>query len=123
MKLLQNAGFYHPDIRNLHELVHLAKELHGLGSQYVLLKGDHLPLHENLEAPRGELDKQMVVDVFYDGKDVRLHGATCITTGGPQGDRYALACTLSIPEAMVSSNNERPQLQSLRISPLGTPCR
>lgn len=119
--LFENAGASKPNIRNLDDLIRCAKALHSLGPQYILLKGGQLPLNGNLEVPNYDIDKRVIVDVLSDGTDVSLFKTSFVVTGLPQGTRYALARTLSTSEAMVSQNNDRPQLQSLRISPLGTP--
>lgn len=118
--LFQNVGASKPNIRSLDDLMHCAKALHSLGPQYILLKGGQLPLNGNLKVPNYDIDKRVIVDVLSDGTDVRLFKTSFVVTGLPQGTRYALARTLSTSEAMVSQTNDRPQLQSLRISPLGT---
>lgn len=119
----KTRAHYQPDIRNLDNLIHVAKELHSLGPRYVLLKGGHLPLTEKLEVPKSGLDKQIIVDVLYDGTDISLIKTAYDVTGIPLGGGYAFACKFSASEAMIFPNSDCHQLQSLPISLLGTRCR
>ena len=93
--LLKTAGACNPvDVRNLDNLIDLAKALHSLGAQNVLLRGDRLPLTETLEIPKSGFDKQLIVDVLYDGKDSSLIKTKYVEMGSSQKARSALACTL-----------------------------
>lgn len=84
----------HPKQSNdedLDYLIRLTKALHRLGPQYVLLKGGQLPLTANLEVPESDLDKQVVVNVLYNGTDVSLIKTPYFGKGVPQGADYAVA--------------------------------
>ena len=101
--LLKKAGAINqPNVRNLDDLVHLAKTLHSHGPRYVLLKGGHLPLTQSLEVPSSDSDKEIIVDVLYDGTDVSLFKTPYITSEMPRGAGHAFAGMLSILEAIVS---------------------
>ena len=119
VSLLGRGGApYQPDVRNLDDLIRLAKALFRLGPQYVLLKGDQLPLTSNLEVPKSDLDKQIIVAVSYDGTDVSLIKTAYVAMGIPLGSDYALARRSSTPQTMIPPDTDYSQLQSLRISPL-----
>ena len=106
VKLFNNAGFSDQmDLRNLDDFFNLAKALHGLGPRYFLLKGDQLPLTENLEVPNHNSDKQIIVNILYDGKDISLSKTAFNPPIGLWRDQYALACELLILEDMISPNN------------------
>lgn len=93
VELLNEAGPpYKAHIRNVDDLIHLAKALHSLGSQYVLLRGDERPLAGSLEAPKHDSDKQLIVDVLYDGTDISLIKAAHVRTGTSKGAGYVIAC-------------------------------
>ena len=101
--LLKKAGAINqPHVRNLDDLVRLAKTLHIHGPQYILLKGGHSPLTQSLEVPNSDSDKQIIVDVFYDGTDVSLFKTPYITSEMPLGAGNAFAGILSILEAIIS---------------------
>ena len=105
--LLKKAGAINqPNVRNLDDLVRLAKTLHSHGPQYILLKGGHLPLTQSLGVPNSDSDKQIIVDVLYDGTDVSLFKTPYFTSEMPLGAGNAFAGMLSILEAIVYRNND-----------------
>ena len=105
--LLKKAGAINqPNVRILDDLVHLAKTLHSHGPQYILLKGGHLPLTQNLQGPNSDPDKQIIVDVLYDGTDVSLFKTPYIASEMPLGAGDGFAGMSSIPEAMISQSND-----------------
>lgn len=105
--LLDKAGaLQQPDIRNLDDLTRLAKALHSLGPDFVLLKGGQLPLTANLDVPKHDSDKQVIVDVLYEGTDVSLIKTAYVGRGLPLGPEYAFACMLSTSETMSTPNIE-----------------
>lgn len=53
-----------PETESLEDLTSLARELQSLGSQYVLVKGGHLPLKSDLRADHGSVDHLLVADVL-----------------------------------------------------------
>ncbi|KAF6219465.1 hypothetical protein HO133_003932 [Letharia lupina] len=94
--LLDKAGALHqPDVRNLDDLTHLAKALHSLGPDFVLLKGGQLPLTGNLDVPKHDSDKQVIVDVLYDGTDVSLIKTAYVGASLPLGVEYAFASAIA----------------------------
>lgn len=93
--LVKTGAHDRPDIRNLDDLIHVAKVLHSLGPQYVLLKGGYLPLTANLEVPKSDLDKHFIVDVLYDGTNVRLIKTAYDVTGMPLGAGYAFGSAIA----------------------------
>ena len=121
MFLFASIGTPKLSVRKFDDLISCAKALHDLGPQYVLLKGDQLPLNGDYEVPVLNNDKQVVVDVLYDGTEVSLI-KTAYVVAAPKEAKYALACMLSTSETMISTNNNHHQPQSLRILPLGTLC-
>ena len=105
--LLKKAGAINqPNVRNLDDLVHLAKTLHSHGPQCILLKGGHLPLTQSLEVPNSDSDKQTIVDVLYDGTNVSLFKTPYITSEMPLGAGHAFAGMLSILEAIIPQSND-----------------
>ena len=104
--LLKKAGAINqPNVRNLDDLVRLAKTLHSHGPRYILLKGGKLPLTESLEVPNSDSEKQIIVDVYYDGTDISLFKTPYISSEMPLGAGQAFAGMLSIPETIVSQSN------------------
>lgn len=92
---------YQRETRSLDGLIHLAEALYGLGPEYVLLRGDELPLTGNLEPPKHDSDKLVLVDVLYDGTDAILIKTAYVASGIRQGAASALACRLSASETMI----------------------
>ena len=122
--LLKEAGdSSQREVSNLDDLICLTKALHGLGPEYVLVKGNGLPLIGSLEAPECRFNKELVVNVLYDGIDVSVFKTAHAALRTPQVAGCALACMPSIPEAVIFPNSKCVQLQSPRTSPLETPCR
>ena len=102
VQLLNKAeALYQSDIRSLDDLVNLAKALHSLGPGYVLLRGTHLPLTRNFEVPRYDIDKEVIVDVVYNGTDVSLIKTAYINTEFLRGAGSVFACMFLTPEAAV----------------------
>ncbi|KAM0798504.1 hypothetical protein BDR22DRAFT_859260 [Usnea florida] len=96
LMLLKKAGAINqPNVRNLDDIVRLTKTLHSHGPQYILLKGGHLPLTQSLEVPNSDSDKQIIVDVLYDGTDVSLFKTPCITSEMPFGAGHAFAAAIA----------------------------
>ncbi|KAF6227586.1 hypothetical protein HO173_012115 [Letharia columbiana] len=73
----------------------LAKALHSLGPDFVLLKGGQLPLTANLDVPKHDSDKQVIVDVLYDGTDVSLIKTAYVGASLPLGVEYAFASAIA----------------------------
>lgn len=86
---------YQRETRSLDGLIHLAEALYGLGPEYVLLRGDELPLTGNLEPPKHDSDKLVLVDVLYDGTDAILIKTAYVASGIRQGAASALASAIA----------------------------
>lgn len=86
-------------VSNLDDLISLAKALHDLGPEYVLLKGDGLSMTGNPEVAECGFDKEGIVNVLYDGMDVSIFKTAPIALGAQQGAGCAIACMSSIPES------------------------
>ncbi|KAL9070143.1 MAG: hypothetical protein Q9161_005095 [Pseudevernia consocians] len=89
------SSYKKPEIRTLDDLIHLTEALYSHGPEYVLLKGDQLPLTGNLEVPRDDSDRQIVVNFLYDGTDVSLIKTAYTVTNTLRGSRYALASAIA----------------------------
>lgn len=92
--LLSFAGVPANDIRTMDDLVAIAKAVQTLGPQYVLLKGGHLPLTRNRLVPTKDTEKQVVVDILYDGENTTVFESDFIISKNTHGTGCSLACTL-----------------------------
>lgn len=91
-------------LRNLQEVVSLAKQIHALGPKYVLLKGGHLPYKKIARRPEGgeeyeyiaaEHDSEhcSVVDIIYNGTQAILIENNWINTKCTHGTGCSLSCS------------------------------
>ena len=80
-------------VSNLDDLICLAKALHNLGPEYVLLKGDELSMTGNLEGS--------IPNVLYDGIDISIFKTALVASGTPQSAGCVIACMSSIPESLI----------------------
>jgi hydroxymethylpyrimidine kinase/phosphomethylpyrimidine kinase len=69
------------------DMVQLAKDLHKLGSQYVLVKGGHF-----FSISRDNDEDRQIVDVLYDGEHAHLIKKTYIKVKNTHGTGCSLAC-------------------------------
>ena len=90
--LLQDANIATPEPRTLDDVVDIAKALHTLGPKYVLIKGGHLPLTKDRTISRHDAEKDVVVDVLYDGNQVTLIESDYIDSKNTHGTGCSLAC-------------------------------
>lgn len=67
--ILQESGREQSEIRNVDDLIDLARAIHRLGVKYVLLKGGHIPLTAKYEIAALDEQKEIVVNVLV-GEDV-----------------------------------------------------
>ncbi|KAL8922636.1 MAG: hypothetical protein Q9172_003510 [Xanthocarpia lactea] len=71
--LLQNAGMdLAPEITSVKDLVRLATLLQPMGPKYVLIKGGHVPLDDDLNVPHQPTDRKYVVNVLHTGSEATL---------------------------------------------------
>lgn len=65
--LLQKRGIEPGEIKNITDLEQLAYQVRGLGPGAVLIKGGHIPLTKDYRVATTEAEKQIVVNILYDG--------------------------------------------------------
>ncbi|RVX74710.1 hypothetical protein B0A52_01837 [Exophiala mesophila] len=65
--LLRDADMQYKSPSNLDDLKLLAKMVYSLGPKAVLLKGGHMPLTTSYEKANSDDEKQLTVDILYDG--------------------------------------------------------
>lgn len=68
--LLSEAGHKIEDPKCVDDLISIAKAVHLLGPDYVLIKGGHLPLKEDGTIDVREAEQELVVDVLYGNGEV-----------------------------------------------------
>ena len=90
--LKEVGGSSQREVRNLDDLVCLTKAVHSLGPEYVLVKGDGIPLIESLEVSECGFEKELAINVLYDGIDVSVFKTANAALRTPQGAGSALAC-------------------------------
>ncbi|KAK2813611.1 hypothetical protein FQN50_000006 [Emmonsiellopsis sp. PD_5] len=95
--LLQESGVEQQvrNPENLEDAIQLAKQIHKLGSKYVLLKGGHLPLTANFQKPANDQEAAKVVDVLYDGEEVTLFENAFLTSKNTHGTGCSLASAIA----------------------------
>uniref|UniRef100_A0A2D3V328 Probable thiamin biosynthesis protein thi-4 n=1 Tax=Ramularia collo-cygni TaxID=112498 RepID=A0A2D3V328_9PEZI len=105
--MLQKCGKRPIDIRDLDDIKTLAAEVHSLGSQYVLLKGGHLPLTADYKVAQTEAEKKIVTNVLFGGDSVDViefpYQKTKHTHGTGCSLASALACNLALGLDMLES--------------------
>ena len=112
--LLQHAGQQPPEISSLSDLVSLAKMVHSLGPQSVLLKGGHFPISQN-PIKRSE-SEQFIADVLVttssdtkqeSGLKITVFQAAYISTSNTHGTgcslASAIACNLAMGHNMLTA--------------------
>lgn len=94
--LLQKAGLEAPRIESIDDLVRIARSIHQLGPQWVLVKGGHLPFTKDGHVSRGEEDRYTVVDVLFEGKGTEerivLYESNYQSSNNTHGTGCSLAC-------------------------------
>ncbi|KAF6805191.1 thiamine biosynthesis protein (thi-4) [Colletotrichum musicola] len=109
--ILEDAGHGSIEVKTVKDLEEMAKAVHALGPEWVLVKGGHAPFNKDLVAAETEEEKAFVVDVLYgDGKFVHIqspyqkstntHGTGCSLASAVASN---LAKGLSVPEAAKSA--------------------
>ncbi|TPX22728.1 hypothetical protein DIZ76_014607 [Coccidioides immitis] len=93
--LLRDSGVNVQDPQSLEDAVQLAKQLHGLGPRYILLKGGHLPLTAARQRSSGAEDASIVVDILYDGSSVTLVEAKFSRSKNTHGTGCSLASAIA----------------------------
>lgn len=92
--LLQDAGVKHAEAEDIDGLKQMASAVQGLGPQYVLLKGGHMPLTKARMTPKLEDDqKHVVVDVLVSpGGNTEVFETEYIDSKQTHGTGCSLAC-------------------------------
>lgn len=91
--LLKDAGRDFPEIQGLDDLISLARALHQLGPQYILVKGGHLPLTKYRTVARAEEEHHLVVNVLYGGNDeLEIFESDYVKSRNTHGTGCSLAC-------------------------------
>ena len=67
--ILKEAGHAEIEIRDLDSLNNLARTVHKLGVQYVLIKGGHIPLTSDYKRAKTQGDKKIIASVLV-GQDM-----------------------------------------------------
>jgi len=89
----------HQPLNSLDGLISAAKALGGMGPKNILLKGGHLPFRrtEGGYAPAGKEEKEIMIDVFWDGNNLALIESPYVNTKNTHGTGCALACITHPP--------------------------
>ena len=84
----------HQSLNSLDGLISAAKVLGGMGPKNILLKGGHLPFRRTKGGyvPAGKGEKEIVIDVFWNGKDFALIESPYVNTKNTHGTGCSLAC-------------------------------
>jgi hydroxymethylpyrimidine kinase/phosphomethylpyrimidine kinase len=90
--LLETAGVPFDEAEDVDSIVALAKAIQGLGSQYVLLKGGHLPLTKERKVSKSEANHSIVLNVLYGNGQVTLMETPYLTSKNTHGTGCSLAC-------------------------------
>ena len=94
--LLQNAGSQASDPQDINDIIKIAKEVHALGPEYVLIKGGHLPLTKEGKISKHGVGKHIVIDVLYDGIEITLIETAYLDSRNTHGTGCSLACTIML---------------------------
>ena len=98
--LLQNADMEAPEINSLDDVISIARIVQSLGPRYVLVKGGHLPLTRDGHISKEKADRDTIVDVLYDGREVTIYKTAYLPSRNTHGTGCSLACKrflMSIP--------------------------
>ena len=90
--LLQNADMEAPEINSLDDVVSIARIVQSLGPRYVLVKGGHLPLTRDGHISKEKADRDTIVDVLYDGREVTIYKTAYLPSRNTHGTGCSLAC-------------------------------
>lgn len=92
--LLSDAGYEYSDPKNLEDMVGLARSLHELGPEYVLLKGGHLPLKKRCKADSQGVC-ETVINVLFDGSDIFIVETDYLKSKNTHGTGCSLASAIA----------------------------
>ncbi len=92
--LLANAGYDHMAVESVADLETIAKAVHGLGSEWVLVKGGHAPFKRNYAAAHEPEEREIVVDVLVGSGRVIKIETEYQDSRNTHGTGCSLACKL-----------------------------
>ncbi|EEU39103.1 uncharacterized protein NECHADRAFT_94485 [Fusarium vanettenii 77-13-4] len=106
--ILSQNGQSAPEVRNVDDLEAVARSIQALGPKWVLVKGGHVPMKEDLTVATTEEERKFVVDVLVGGDNevVRVQSpyqASTSTHGTGSAIASNLAKGLDAPKAVRSA--------------------
>jgi hydroxymethylpyrimidine kinase/phosphomethylpyrimidine kinase len=93
--LLESSGAAFTEPQNVSDMIQLAKQVHALGPQSILLKGGHLPFTKDRRTAQSPQEAQIVIDVLYDGEKVTLLETEFLTSNNTHGTGCSLASAIA----------------------------
>lgn len=90
--LLSNAGQEIEDPRCVQDLINIAKAIQALGSEYVLVKGGHLPLKNDETIASAEAERKLIMDILYGNGEVLRIASDYQPSKNTHGTGCSLAC-------------------------------
>ncbi|KIW91524.1 phosphomethylpyrimidine kinase [Cladophialophora bantiana CBS 173.52] len=108
--LLRDADVQYKSPSGLDDLKALAKMVHQLGPQAVLVKGGHMPLTKNYVKATRDEDKTLTVDVLYDGHDYTIIESQYLASKNTHGTGCSLASAIASNMALQKSQSQTPSL-------------
>lgn len=109
--LLRDADIQYKSPSNLAELKEIARLVQQLGPQTVLLKGGHIPLTKDYEKASTDPEKQITIDIFYDGREHTVIESRYQRSKNTHGTGCSLASAIA---ANLALNPAQPLSQSVR---------
>lgn len=93
--LLKIAGVDIKSPENVDDIVAMAKRIQQLGPKYVLLKGGHLPLTKGRLVSKGEVEREIVLNVLVSKNEVTMMESEYLHSKNTHGTGCSLACKAS----------------------------
>ncbi|ETI22771.1 phosphomethylpyrimidine kinase [Cladophialophora carrionii CBS 160.54] len=93
--LLRDADMQYKSPVNLDDLTILAKMVHQLGPQAVLLKGGHMPLTKSYTKATTDAESALTVDILYDGTTLTTIESPYLTVKNTHGTGCSLASAIA----------------------------
>jgi hydroxymethylpyrimidine kinase/phosphomethylpyrimidine kinase len=90
--LLKTAGVQFEEPGGAEDIIKLAKAIHRLGPQYVLLKGGHLPLNRNRAVSQNDAERHIVLNVLFGDGQAHLIETPYQDSKNTHGTGCSLAC-------------------------------
>jgi hydroxymethylpyrimidine/phosphomethylpyrimidine kinase len=104
--LLKAAGIDVQDPQNVDDIVAMAHSLLGLGPEWVLLKGGHLPLTKGRVVSNEESDREVILNVLVGQGGLTVLESKYVKSENTHGTGCSLACK-SPCQTRGDSNTER----------------